>query len=54
MSGLLNIVKVNVTSTGTGTITHGTVGKTDPAYISGLMADAKARSMRSLFGRVAS
>lgn len=29
-------------------------GKTDPAYISGLMADAKARSIRSLFGRVAS
>lgn len=29
-------------------------GKTDPDYISGLMADAKARSMRSLFGRVAS
>ncbi len=29
-------------------------GKTDPAYISGLMADAKERSMRSLFGKVAS
>lgn len=26
-------------------------GKTDPAYVSGLMADAKARSMQSLFGR---
>lgn len=26
-------------------------GKTDPAYISGLMADAKERSIRSLFGR---